>query len=74
MKIVMALAALALVAAPVVADALLTIDGSAADLGVYYVSENGALFEESNGAPGLQEVDEFDLDGNLVLPADNQLA
>lgn len=82
MKFVIALAALALVAAPVVAEELLAVP--LAD-STFYVSDSGHVFEENGLCAGLQETAEnCDTTNDIVNPdgsitetleaADDQLA
>jgi len=74
MKLMMALAALALVAAPVTAYALLSVDTSyVVDGGeTYYLSDDGGLYYETNDLEGLQEKDTTLEDGSVV-PADEKV-
>lgn len=76
MKLVMALAALALVAMPVLAHE--TVDLSAVGAGVYYLNDDGTVWEESNGLADLQTSETIirNEDGSVkeVIPADEQIA
>lgn len=56
-----------------VPTALADHDESLVGAGGLYVAEDGTVWEESNDHDGLQTEDEFDDEGNLVLPADTQI-
>ena len=76
-KFTIALAALAIAAVPVMASAGeedVTVDGSAAGAGIFYVdADTTSAWEESNGLEGLQTTDTV-LEDETVIPADSQLA
>jgi hypothetical protein len=76
-KFALAVSALAIAAVPFVASAGeedLTIDGSAAGAGIYYVdADTTSVWEESNDLEGLQTTETV-LEDSTVIPADTQVA
>lgn len=75
-KFSLALAALAIAAVPVLAsadEADVTVDGSAAGAGIYYVdADTTSAWEETNGLTGLQTVETVVNDE--IIPPDTKLA
>lgn len=76
-KFALVLASLAIAAVPFVASAGeedVTIDGSAAGAGTFYVDvETTGVHEESNGLAGLQTTDTV-LEDGTVIPPDSKIA